>query len=699
MKSTFRVGKLTCFASFGCLSTRQLMRFKTMSVKCYRHGGNAFNLRAKLEDLIEIEKRRSGSKLSKTDLPMNFAHASRLIHSAISVMRIIGWAWRWAEWFVDFNSTWEPLLEEYQREEDMTQEELKIVESTRETRCHDARKCRLAAFGAAVRNRDYDNDEGLEEDYDRQSFDRAIRALLHTPSLVGPLERHEIEFFVEWLSLAYWSKSRLLGFGNDKIEVNPQSLMCIHSRDKSPKFVLGSRPIPGRVIQEGGASSASTDEVDELMTSDVPCGSPRSTIKRKNSARSDSDGLPGEKNDDRSPKKAKKGEGKDRDTENVTSLGISKKQEGLQTAGFASQVNSVRLDPNINENSQVKKPVKKKQLEDGSSFDEGASESSQGTRMFCPKEQRADCQGEPCTASQTIDPEGPPTRNLEETDNEPSVSPIKPSPRKRGRPPLARTHEEVQEKLLLHQPTAVPTPVENICLNNIASVAGVQNHRDSTDRELKLPESQQAKWHKFREPAFQNHNDDSGAQGSPRHARVKETESGLTPAVLAERAELAPTESAREGADSLAGNSSHKAEEAFQCDITPGELQVFSSISSRVMTVASSMPVGDDQRSHQSHAEGERKEENGESDNASPSSYLRTRRSRTQAKPNEGGNASQPVAKLKRGRGRPRKSENSIEIPSIAEEDTLSIAQLAARRRAMLKRSQKGPATGSDSSP
>ena len=35
-----------------------------------------------------------------------------------------------------------------------------IVHSTPESRCEDARRCRLAAFGAALRNRDYDQEEG-----------------------------------------------------------------------------------------------------------------------------------------------------------------------------------------------------------------------------------------------------------------------------------------------------------------------------------------------------------------------------------------------------------------------------------------------------------------------------------------------------------------------------------------------------------
>ena len=81
-------------------------------VKCFRHGSNMFNLRARLEDLIEIEKRRSGKVLeSKDTKTMSFVHASRLLNASILVLHTLGWAWRWAEWWVLYRDSWEPLLE------------------------------------------------------------------------------------------------------------------------------------------------------------------------------------------------------------------------------------------------------------------------------------------------------------------------------------------------------------------------------------------------------------------------------------------------------------------------------------------------------------------------------------------------------------------------------------------------------------
>lgn len=72
----------------------------SLLVRCYRHSGNENNLRAKLEDLIEIERIRSGKTIKNADKIMTFSDASRLLHSSIVVMRILGWSWRWAEWYV-----------------------------------------------------------------------------------------------------------------------------------------------------------------------------------------------------------------------------------------------------------------------------------------------------------------------------------------------------------------------------------------------------------------------------------------------------------------------------------------------------------------------------------------------------------------------------------------------------------------------
>ena len=211
-------------------------------VHCHIHGNNEDNLRAQLEDLVEIEKKRAGKDFARSDAPMTFSDGSKLLNGAIAVMRVMGWAWRWAEWWVQHGSTWEPLLEESQNEFAMTAEELCIIESSKESRMLDARKCRLSTFGAALRNRCYDTPNGIKT----KALDRALRAVLHTQSLVGPLPENEINFLAEWLVRAYRSKSILLGFGEDKIPVANESF-CLHAYDKSPKSEIGNRPLPGNV--------------------------------------------------------------------------------------------------------------------------------------------------------------------------------------------------------------------------------------------------------------------------------------------------------------------------------------------------------------------------------------------------------------------------------------------------------------------
>lgn len=191
---------------------------------------------------------------------MTFSDGSKIMHASIQVLKTLGWAWRWAEWWVDYDSTWEPLLEPGQKESQMTKEQLRIVDSTRESRCQDARRCRLAAFGAALRNRAYDTPDG----FNRVALDKALRAVLNTPSLVGYLENYEIDFFVEWLGLTYRSKSRLLGFGDHKIDVSSKSHFCIHIKDQSPKYELGSRRIPG-MSQSEGIFELDLEEVDDFM--------------------------------------------------------------------------------------------------------------------------------------------------------------------------------------------------------------------------------------------------------------------------------------------------------------------------------------------------------------------------------------------------------------------------------------------------
>jgi len=233
-------------------------------LKCFKHCDSSFVLRALLEDMIEVERNRAGVDLSNGRHPMSMTVASKIFNWGIQVLKCLGWAWQWSEWWVANGDNWEPLLEEGQREADMTVEELRIVETTELSRCEDARRCRLAAFGAALRNRNYDGDKGNE------ALDRALRAILSTRSLVGPLRKVEINFFAEWLGRVYRSKSPILGFGDNKILVENswEEDSVVHFHDKSPKHSLGCRQLPGqKVLPKGIIFEIDIKEVDNFMRS------------------------------------------------------------------------------------------------------------------------------------------------------------------------------------------------------------------------------------------------------------------------------------------------------------------------------------------------------------------------------------------------------------------------------------------------
>ena len=256
------------------------------SVKCFKHVDCTFVLRARLEDLREIELTRFTGKTFRASAPITWGHASDLFHASVNIMRTLGWAWRWAEWWVELGDNWEPLLEPGQVEEEMTDEELKKIDSNPQSRCRDARLCRLAAFGAALRNRDYDKEDGDDQD----PLERALTAIMNIKSLVGPLKKSEIEFFVTWLALAYRSKSPMLGFGDDKTPVASESF-CVHQEDGTPKYELGSRPLPGKAEPQKGVFEPTVEEVDDFLTTPVTISPTKATKKGKKGISPGNDGM------------------------------------------------------------------------------------------------------------------------------------------------------------------------------------------------------------------------------------------------------------------------------------------------------------------------------------------------------------------------------------------------------------------------
>ena len=257
---------ITCARQAGLHVTDEDIKGKDtieFTLKCFHHMRSDLVLRALLEDMIEVERIRAGNDFANAKGPMSWESASKIFNWGVRVLRSLGWAWRWVDWWVERGDNWEPLLEQGQNEMEMTPEELGIIKSTPESRCDDARRCRLAAFGAALRNRDYDKEDGD----DQIALARALRAILHTPSLVGPLPKVEIEFFVEWLARAYRSKSQLLGFGADKIPVMEtfEEGSCVHYKNSQPKFSLGSRSLPGKQkLAKGAVFETNFNDYDDF---------------------------------------------------------------------------------------------------------------------------------------------------------------------------------------------------------------------------------------------------------------------------------------------------------------------------------------------------------------------------------------------------------------------------------------------------
>lgn len=76
------------------------------------------------------------------------------------------------------------------------------------------------------------------------------------------MEDDEINFFSMWLVLAYCSKSPLLGFGDDKTPV-ATDLFYVDQDDGSPTYILGSRPLPGKVGPPNSVQHA--DDMDDFL--------------------------------------------------------------------------------------------------------------------------------------------------------------------------------------------------------------------------------------------------------------------------------------------------------------------------------------------------------------------------------------------------------------------------------------------------
>jgi len=240
----------TCARQAGFSVSPGMLGEKTFNVGCMAHSDPEVNLRARIEDLLDVEACRVSSDTSSEGVPLTHDDCSKMLAASIQIMQILGWAWRWEEWWETDYYRWEPFLphlKEGESEDDYSDEEKRIIpHNTKRRRQADSKKCQLKELAAALRNRNYDTPDG----FDVVSLRRALRTLLETDTVVGPLKDFEKDFLLEWMERAYKSKSRNLGFGDDKVEIgNNSAKFCFDftGKQKSPKFELGNRPLPGKM--------------------------------------------------------------------------------------------------------------------------------------------------------------------------------------------------------------------------------------------------------------------------------------------------------------------------------------------------------------------------------------------------------------------------------------------------------------------
>lgn len=237
----------TCARQAG-FTVKDLKTFggKAYSVLCFEHCQSENNLRAFIEELLYEEVYRmeqtKNRPLDADTPPRTYKEAGQLLSLSVRVMRVLGWAWRWEDWWVQSDYFWEPYLpfmKEGQTEEDYSDEVKRVVHSTEEVRRKEADESRLADFSVALRNRAYDTPDGCDD----AALSRALRSLLDKCSIVGPLKNSEKDLLMEWLPRAYRSQTKDLGFGKDKTQIG-NARFCYY-KDGSPKFELCDREIPG----------------------------------------------------------------------------------------------------------------------------------------------------------------------------------------------------------------------------------------------------------------------------------------------------------------------------------------------------------------------------------------------------------------------------------------------------------------------
>jgi hypothetical protein len=178
------------------------------SIYCERHGDYENKFRSLLRTILKWNRGKTYDDIAV------------IYDSGTTLLRNLGWAWAWTDRWVGKN----------------------------EERLKDARKCRLAAVGAALRNRDYDNEPGD----DHVPLINAFKSIMRARSLVGVYKPQEVDILSTWLARIYRTKSPLLALGKDSIPVATEyeKNSPVFTSSKLPRYLLGERILPGKTTSD-----------------------------------------------------------------------------------------------------------------------------------------------------------------------------------------------------------------------------------------------------------------------------------------------------------------------------------------------------------------------------------------------------------------------------------------------------------------
>ncbi|GMI36248.1 hypothetical protein TeGR_g2277, partial [Tetraparma gracilis] len=139
-------------------------------LQCYTHTDEEFALKGRIASLLDV---MGGANVTDVNCANGQQKASRALFRAARVVSILAWAWRWGDWWVAG-----PSSPDAKKKSNPSLVERKL----------DARDCRLAALSAALRNRDYDREVGLE----KEVLEAGLKAVISTSSICGELTKAQV---------------------------------------------------------------------------------------------------------------------------------------------------------------------------------------------------------------------------------------------------------------------------------------------------------------------------------------------------------------------------------------------------------------------------------------------------------------------------------------------------------------------------